>query len=126
MVYQKGQKHRYGSTRIGAFDPLGTPYQQMVLEAFDSTDTAKTKKKKTIIKKRHAIRANPDGTVNYQLSITGFIKSNFEIRVLLKTLIENWLVGWLVGCFGLNGPLRQYFSLYRAVSQREGERKEKY
>ena len=32
--------------------------------------------------------------------------------------------GWLVGCFGLNGPLRQYFSLYRAVSQREGERKE--
>ena len=34
-------------------------------------------------------------------------------------------VGWLVGCFGLNGPLRQYFSLYRDVSQREGERKEK-
>ena len=33
--------------------------------------------------------------------------------------------GWLVGCFGLNGPLRQYFSLYRAVSQREGERKKK-
>ena len=24
----------------------------------------------------------------------------------------------MVGCFGLNGPLRQYFSLYRAVSQR--------
>ena len=35
------------------------------------------------------------------------------------------LVCWLVGCFGLNGPLRQYFSLYQAVSQREGERKEK-
>ena len=33
--------------------------------------------------------------------------------------------GLLVGCFGLNGPLRQHFSLYRAVSQREGERKEK-
>ena len=32
---------------------------------------------------------------------------------------------WLVGCFGFNGPLRQYFSLYRAVSQREGEREEK-
>ena len=32
---------------------------------------------------------------------------------------------WLVGCFGLNGPLRQYFSLYRAVSQREGERRER-
>ena len=31
----------------------------------------------------------------------------------------------LVGCFEFNGPLRQYFSLYRAVSQREGERGEK-
>ena len=31
---------------------------------------------------------------------------------------------WLVGCFGLSGPLRQYFSLYRAVSQREGERED--
>ena len=26
--------------------------------------------------------------------------------------------GWLVGCFGLKGPLRLYFNLYRAVSQR--------
>ena len=33
--------------------------------------------------------------------------------------------GWLVGCFGFNDPLRQYFSLYRVVSQREGERGEK-
>ena len=39
--------------------------------------------------------------------------------------VVGWCVGWLVGCFGLKGPLRQYFSLYRAVSQREGERKEK-
>ena len=31
----------------------------------------------------------------------------------------------LVGCFGFNGPLRQYFSLYQTVSQREGERGEK-
>ena len=31
----------------------------------------------------------------------------------------------LVCCFGFNGPLRQSFSLYRAVSQREGERTEK-
>ena len=36
-----------------------------------------------------------------------------------------WEVGWLVGCFGFNGPLRQYFSLYRAIPQREGERGEK-
>ena len=31
----------------------------------------------------------------------------------------------LIGCFGFSGPLRQYFSLYQAVSQREGERGEK-
>ena len=35
------------------------------------------------------------------------------------------LISWLVGCFRFNGPLRQYFSLYRAVSQREGEGNEK-
>ena len=34
-------------------------------------------------------------------------------------------VGWLVGCFGFHGPLTQYFTLYRAVSQREGERRAK-
>ena len=27
--------------------------------------------------------------------------------------------GWLV-VLGFNGPLRQYFSLYRAISRREG------
>ena len=31
------------------------------------------------------------------------------------------IVGWLAGCFGFNGSLRQYFSLYRAVYKREGE-----
>ena len=44
----------------------------------------------------------------------------FEENFMTKT----GLFGWLVGCFGFNGPLRQYFSLYRTVSQREGERKE--
>ena len=35
---------------------------------------------------------------------------------------RGWLVGWL---FGFNDPLRQYYSLYRVVSQREGERGER-
>ena len=52
------------------------------------------------------------------MSLPGF-------RRIQLTLYYKYSVGWLVGCFGLNGPLRQYFSLYRAVSQREGERKEK-
>ena len=32
------------------------------------------------------------------------------------------LVGWLIR---FNGPLRQYFSLYRAISEREDEREVK-
>ena len=28
-------------------------------------------------------------------------------------------LGWLVGCIGLNGPFRQYFSLYQAVFKKE-------
>ena len=42
-----------------------------------------------------------------------------QLRVLATSFA---LVGWW---FGFNGPLRQYFSLYRAVSQREGERGER-
>ena len=32
---------------------------------------------------------------------------------------------WLLDCFGLNGPLRQNFSLNRAVSQRGRKKREK-
>ena len=40
-------------------------------------------------------------------------------------IYDRFYCSWLVGCLGFNGPLRQYFSLSRAVSQREGERAEK-
>ena len=46
---------------------------------------------------------------------------------LLLSKLSFWvfcLIRFLVGCTGFSGPLRQYFSLYRAVSQREGERGE--
>ena len=51
------------------------------------------------------------------------------VKFLMKQeppVCRGWrLVGWLlVGCFGFNDPLRQYFSLYRVVSQREEERGE--
>ena len=32
-------------------------------------------------------------------------------------------VRWLVGCFGLDGPLRQYFSLYRGRLPERGRKK---
>ena len=44
---------------------------------------------------------------------------------LCVTYIKLMLLDHRVGCFGFNGPLRQYFSLYRAVSQRDGERRER-
>ena len=58
-----------------------------------------------------------------------FVDSNIfrkykHFNTTQKKIKHFWLVGWLVG-FGFNGPLRQYFSLYRAVSQREGERGER-
>ena len=37
-------------------------------------------------------------------------------------ITHGWI--WIVSYFGFNGPLRQYFSLYRAVSQR-GRKKRK-
>ena len=41
----------------------------------------------------------------------------------MENMENNRLVGWLgfFFFFWFYGPLRQYFSLYRAVSQREGE-----
>ena len=59
--------------------------------------------------RRHLLKTNEK--VNFQ---------NYDATPLIQTSSES-NIDWLVGCFGFNGPLRQYFSLYRAVSQREGE-----
>ena len=56
-----------------------------------------------------------------------------RITLIVEQLCPNHFVSLLntgqllkdVGCFGLNGPLRQYCSLYRAVAQREGKINEK-
>ena len=39
--------------------------------------------------------------------------------------VVGWCNDWLVGCFWASRPFEKYFSLYRAVSQRMGERKQK-
>ena len=56
------------------------------------------------------------------ISYTGGSNSYYS-KLKIQKLCFFCFVGWLVGCIGLYGPLRQYFSLYRAVSQREGEKK---
>ena len=56
-------------------------------------------------------------------SLLYLIITRHRIRCILE--ITHIPSGWLVSCFWFNGPLRQYFSLYRAVSQRERERREK-
>ena len=82
-------------------------------------------------------------TVSQSHSLTYFLNKNIQNHMLDKIFFKVepghasqaysncqsgvgrvGLVGWLVD-FGFNGPLRQYFSLYRAVSQREGERGKK-
>ena len=55
---------------------------------------------------------------------------NLTLVVLYVTLkdmtIHSSYKRWiLVGYFGFNSPLRGYFSVYRAVSQREGEGRDK-
>ena len=51
--------------------------------------------------------------------------SKNRMATCVVTLRRDNVGCWLVGCFGFKGPLRQYFSLYRTVSQREGERGER-
>ena len=54
-----------------------------------------------------------------------YVNGQFKMGTYATTSFLQDYVGWLVGRFGFNGPLRQFFSLYRAVSRREGERGEK-
>ena len=53
-------------------------------------------------------------------------KCDFLLASVGDGSLPKWLYSYsvLVDCFGLNGPLRQYFRLYR-VSQRERERERK-
>ena len=48
----------------------------------------------------------------------------FTCHFCIRTPVIRTCWYLLVCCFGFNGPFRQYFSLYRAVSQREGGIKE--
>ena len=51
--------------------------------------------------------------------------SGLSVYVVANCNKSGFNIFWLVGWFGFNGPLRQYLSLYRAASQREGDRGEK-
>ena len=66
---------------------------------------------------------------SYEMS---WVRSGTKLSLFLRIFLPNFVSSklydkrddWFVGRFEFNGPLRQYFSLYRAVSQREGERGE--
>ena len=62
--------------------------------------------------------------IRHFLAKIGLVVQSFCIILDVAHIKYNYN-RWLVGCFGFNGPLRQYFSLYRAVSQRQGERRER-
>ena len=73
---------------------------------------------------RYRLKYCLKGPLNPKQSINQSIKGPLNPKQSIN-LWESARYSWLVGCFGLNIPLRQYFSLYRAVSQREGERRER-
>ena len=39
--------------------------------------------------------------------------------------VQNEIISWMVGCVGLNGPLKQYFSLYIGPSPKEREKEKR-
>ena len=63
----------------------------------------------------------PRGVLDEILNLIESVSEDFSSYSFITIHIK----GWLVGYFGFNGHLRQYFSLYRAVSQREGEKGER-
>ena len=87
-----------------------------------NTETSKgifvRKIKRNSIVNEHALHSE-DSLMHYTWRTSNYL---FELFLTLLGGPEN---SWLVGCFGFNGPLRQYFSLYRAVSQRERDRRER-
>ena len=58
--------------------------------------------------------------MNTQMALEG----THDFYLQLINSYPGFYCGWFV-VFGLNDPLGQYFSLYRVVSQREGETEEK-
>ena len=61
----------------------------------------------------------------FRNKIKYFLKQLYQMMMAHNKRFSSGLNKWSIGCLGLYGPLREYFSLYRAVSQREGERREK-
>ena len=53
------------------------------------------------------------------------LAASVVLKLIGVVFFVSSIINWLVGCSGFNGPLRQYFSLYRAVSQKDEERGEK-
>ena len=106
-------------------DHITIQYYQNLFNAFKSSNfkdfTLQEKRKK---KKKKKKKRNTSVVFKAFLYHAEFEKSN-QIGLLhrQKNTLSCRNKNWLVGCFRLNGPLRQYFSLYRAVSQRQGERK---
>ena len=75
----------------------------------------------TFIHQRHTTDTRE---VIISMSVYCVVVCMFCVKLLPVELKKYLLKDWLVGYFGFNGLLRQYFSLYRAVSQRHGQREE--
>ena len=90
----------------------------------------KTTSEKAVLKKRRRNWIQNRGMssqITVYTSACIFVR-NFRVNMVAAInwwshTIHEWI--WLVSCFGLNGPLRQYFSLYRTVFQRGRKKRER-
>ena len=73
----------------------------------------------------------PRGVLDEILNLIESVSGSFPSYPCLSCTVHTPTISILFIVFGrlvvfeFNGPLRQYFSLYRAVSQRQGDRRER-
>ena len=106
--------------------------EEQELEALvESLDKTCTRFKIEISAEKTKLMTNSANGFQREIKVNGQILGSVTSFKYLGAVVSDdgfnpeVLSSWLVGCFGFKGPLRQYFSLYRAVSQREGERRER-
>ena len=91
-------------------------YNQMVWPRFKVFWFCKTLKQATVKGQRKRDRLKK----RWEDNIKEWTGMDFASSARAAENRTRWK-GWLLGYFGFNGPLRQYFRLYRAVSLREEE-----
>ena len=91
-----------------------TKFCESILKGFRVTDLNSTVYTRvvTIYKEHNSVK-----TVGVMLVVLSTLSMCFLFVPCFVEIPQRISVGWLVGCFVFNGPLRQYFSLYRRIEE---------